>query len=148
MDKFALSVRQPWASLLVMGLKTIEIRSWKTAYRGPLLIHASSKVDTEALKRFRVENIQVGALIGSVELTDVELFTELAWEESADAHLQLGPLPPGHYAWHMIRPEKFSRPVKCKGNRGLFLIKEENTDLHKQDHRGDFRGQVELFYAV
>jgi len=38
-----LSVRQPWASLLVSGIKDVENRTWETKYRGKLLIHASSK---------------------------------------------------------------------------------------------------------
>lgn len=38
---YALSLKQPWATLLVHGLKTIEVRSWRTARRGPLLIHAA-----------------------------------------------------------------------------------------------------------
>ncbi len=36
-----LTIRQPWASLIAMGQKTIEVRSWPTKYRGPLLITAS-----------------------------------------------------------------------------------------------------------
>lgn len=36
----ALTVRQPWASLIAAGVKTIETRSWSTEYRGPLAIHA------------------------------------------------------------------------------------------------------------
>lgn len=36
----ALTIRQPWASLIAAGVKTIETRSWTTGYRGPLLIHA------------------------------------------------------------------------------------------------------------
>ena len=38
-----LSIRQPFASLICRGIKTIENRSWDTAYRGKLLIHASGK---------------------------------------------------------------------------------------------------------
>jgi len=37
----ALSIRQPWAWLIVQGFKTVENRSWRTHYRGPILIHAS-----------------------------------------------------------------------------------------------------------
>lgn len=37
-----LSIKQPWASMIVRGAKRFEVRSWKTDYRGPLLIHASS----------------------------------------------------------------------------------------------------------
>lgn len=36
----ALTVRQPWASLIALGVKTVETRSWSTKYRGPLAIHA------------------------------------------------------------------------------------------------------------
>ena len=38
-----LSIRQPFASLICRGIKTIENRSWDTTYRGQLLIHASGK---------------------------------------------------------------------------------------------------------
>lgn len=37
----ALSIRQPWAWLIVNGHKDIENRSWSTRYRGPVLIHAA-----------------------------------------------------------------------------------------------------------
>jgi activating signal cointegrator 1 len=37
----AISLLQPWATLVVMGVKTIETRSWQTPHRGELLIHAS-----------------------------------------------------------------------------------------------------------
>jgi hypothetical protein len=40
----ALSLWQPWASLIAVGAKTIETRGWSTTYRGPLLIHAARKI--------------------------------------------------------------------------------------------------------
>lgn len=40
----ALTLHQPWASLVACGVKTIETRSWSTSYRGPLAIHAAVKV--------------------------------------------------------------------------------------------------------
>lgn len=39
----ALTIRQPWASLIALGVKTIETRSWSTSYRGPLAIHAAKR---------------------------------------------------------------------------------------------------------
>src|SRR6266446_3685372 len=42
---YALSLKQPWATLVVTGLKTIEVRSWPTARRGPILIHAARVPD-------------------------------------------------------------------------------------------------------
>ena len=41
----ALSVRQPWAELIVAGLKDVENRTWRTDYRGPVLIHAGMKIE-------------------------------------------------------------------------------------------------------
>lgn len=41
----ALTIRQPWASLIAHGVKTIETRSWSTEYRGPLAIHAGHRWD-------------------------------------------------------------------------------------------------------
>lgn len=42
----ALSIRQPWAWLIANGYKDIENRSWRTNYRGPVLIHASAAMPT------------------------------------------------------------------------------------------------------
>lgn len=44
----AISIRQPWAWLIVNGYKDIENRTWDTKYRGPVLIHASSRRPTVA----------------------------------------------------------------------------------------------------
>src|ERR1700751_1203203 len=40
-----LSIRQPWASLIVSGIKDVENRTWRTNYRGPVLVHASLRAD-------------------------------------------------------------------------------------------------------
>ena len=44
-----LTVRQPWAWLLTHGVKPVENRTWKTSYRGPLLIHAGKVLDEHGL---------------------------------------------------------------------------------------------------
>lgn len=38
----AISIKQPWASLIAHGIKDIENRSWRTNYRGRVLIHAGA----------------------------------------------------------------------------------------------------------
>ena len=45
----AISVKQPWASLIISGIKDIENRKWKTNYRGRVLIHASNSTDLDNL---------------------------------------------------------------------------------------------------
>ena len=44
-----LSIRQPWAWLIMTGLKDVENRTWNTDFRGQFAIHASRKFDWDAL---------------------------------------------------------------------------------------------------
>lgn len=46
----ALTLYQPWASLVAIGAKRIETRSWNTKYRGPLAIHVSKRKEIDHLK--------------------------------------------------------------------------------------------------
>jgi hypothetical protein len=76
----ALSIIQPWATLIVIGAKHLETRSWTTPYRVPLLIHASAKLPKnfqkfkfthdEYFKDFitDMEQLPYGAVIGKAEL--------------------------------------------------------------------------------
>ena len=48
MSERCLTVRQPWASLIIAGTKTVEHRRWRTDYRGELWIHAGLAVDDTA----------------------------------------------------------------------------------------------------
>ncbi len=48
----ALSLHQPWASLIAHGVKTIETRDWSTTYRGPIAIHAAKKWTQEQHDRW------------------------------------------------------------------------------------------------
>jgi ASCH domain len=74
-SEYALSIKQPWATLVVHGLKTIEIRSWPTARRGRILIHAARVPDryekawASLPAELREAARLVGGLIGSCELT-------------------------------------------------------------------------------
>lgn len=73
----ALSIRQPWAYLIIQGHKDIENRKWNTKFRGKFLVHASQKIDEDALEiydftseeREYIRNL-TGGIIGEVELVD------------------------------------------------------------------------------
>ncbi len=73
---YALSLKQPWAELVVSGKKTIEVRSWATKIRGPVLVHAARIADPrpEAWKwitdDMRPLTELTGGVIGQVELAD------------------------------------------------------------------------------
>ena len=69
----AFTIKQPFASLILEGLKEYEFRTWKTKYRGPILIHAGKGVDRKAMKKFEQYNLKypVGAIIAKAEIEDV-----------------------------------------------------------------------------
>ena len=68
-----LTIRQPWATLIMQGNKRFEFRSWQTKYRGELLIHAGKNIDKEAcnrLKKYLPEKLIMGKILGKVKLVD------------------------------------------------------------------------------
>lgn len=83
----ALSVRQPWAWLIVSGGKDVENRKWKTTYRGPVLIHASRKIDRESYDRLKkegvnlppLEKLQTGGIVGQSEIVDCVEVSDSVW---------------------------------------------------------------------
>ena len=119
---YGLSIRQPWASLIIMGLKSVEIRSWSTPYRGRLYIHVSKTVDNEARRRFAIDFKATGVIIGSVDLVDISPFTDETWYSLADEHLQLGPPRRDLFAWFVQNPRALQWNVPCAGHLGLFEI--------------------------
>jgi len=68
----ALSLKQPWADLIVQGKKIIETRKWRTNFRGEFYIHASKSFDKKNCESFGIKNPVTGALIGKVELVNVK----------------------------------------------------------------------------
>ena len=64
-----LSIRQPWAHLIVRGSKNIENRSWPTRYPGPFLVHASLNIDREACRAHGIDpaKLQTGGVVGVAE---------------------------------------------------------------------------------
>lgn len=128
-----LSLLQPWASLVVMGLKKIETRSWQTAYRGPLLIHASlgrkGKVLAEALPFSKYiadfDKLPFGAIIGQVELEDIVPVEQLFYSSEKLAALTLeekafGDYTQGRYAWLLSEPVMFEEIIPVKGGLGVW----------------------------
>ena len=105
----ALSVRQPWASLIAWGEKTVECRSWSTKYRGPLLIHASGQnitLDDGTI-------LEGGCAIALVQLVDVRLLTEDDLEAACLDDF------PGEFAWILECAQEIE-PIPLKGRLNLW----------------------------
>jgi hypothetical protein len=79
----AISIKQPWAFLIVRGWKDIENRAWSTDYRGPLLIHASKNVDRAAYQVLprAMGAKETGGIVGIAELVDVVTESASPWFE-------------------------------------------------------------------
>jgi ASCH domain len=71
-----LSLKQPYAELIVSGRKTIELRKWNTRFRGEFLIHASKTINNEACKSCNIDipSLITGAIVGSALLYDVKIY--------------------------------------------------------------------------
>lgn len=68
----AITIKQPWASLIANGYKEYEFRTWKTNYRGEILIHAGKGIDKAAMKLFEYLNLSYpsGVIIAKANLID------------------------------------------------------------------------------
>ena len=119
-----LTVKEPWASLIINGYKKYEFRSWKTNYRGKLLIHAGKTLEKDVLPRFSCYNIEYssGAIIGEVDLVDcIEVD-----EEFNNKLEKINPVVYGrsnhirNYAWKLDNIKKYKTPIYVKGKLGLW----------------------------
>ncbi len=125
----ALSVRQPWAEMIVSGRKPIELRSWQRSYRGRIWIHAG-KQKNEALELlFGYGELFHGGYIGSAELTSIEYIDSRRWEAWREMHHDRGPFQPSLFAWVLARPRRLESPVPASGDVGLYTVPEET--LHR-----------------
>ncbi len=133
----AISLLQPWASLVVMGLKTIETRSWATQHRGTILIHASqgkagsifAQESWLAGKLPTFNCLPFGAIIGSVTITAVtdvshtglpeDLLARLTMEEKA-----FGDYTTGRFAWLLADAVQFVKPIPARGMLHIWDYKE------------------------
>jgi hypothetical protein len=131
----ALSLTQPWATLVCLGVKTIETRSWKTPYRGPLAIHASKsypKNCRELEKRepfysalrphgqYSYPALCVGCIIGAVELVDCIPAEEAVRRGAPLQEHTFGDFSDGRFAWMLTSPRFLPAAIPVKGALGLW----------------------------
>ena len=124
----ALSIRQPWTSMIISGMKTMELRSWQTSYRGWLWIHSGKKVDLEALQLLdeAPRQYQTGGLLGIAHLDDIRRIETLAeWHSLRGAHRSPGAFHEGAYGWRFSDAIALRRKVPSMGELFLFPLDEK-----------------------
>ena len=120
-----LTIKQPWATLIMQGDKRFEFRSWQTKYRGELLIHAGKGIDKIAMKRlseYIPEELPYGKILGKVKLVDCikmsQEFKELLEKENSDIYTESSFKE--NYGWQLTDVEVFENPIEAKGHLSLW----------------------------
>lgn len=142
----ALTLTQPWATLVAIGAKKIETRSWRPRHRGLIAIHAAKTIPPTVLHTlhtdasFRravdtelahaglrmadhIEDLPRGMVIATAVLVDVVPTSELVRREvpwgSRFEH-DFGDYSPGRWAWFLGDVQPLSEPVPARGALGLW----------------------------
>jgi len=138
----ALSMTQPWATLVATGAKAIETRSWGTSYRGPLAIHAAKAFpgwckDLTLYEPFkgalaeagvrRWQDLPLGCVIAVCRLAGCKVITVDSAALSphhchapSEPELSLGDYTPGRWAWLLADVLALPDPVPARGMYGLW----------------------------
>ena len=125
-----LTIKQPWATLIMQGNKRFEFRSWQTKYRGELLIHAGKGIDKEAIKRlskYLPKELPLGKILGKVTLVDcIKMspeFKEELLKENHDIYTKSSFKE--NYGWQIDNVQVFDEPIDAKGHLSLWEYKLE-----------------------
>ncbi|MDP2210240.1 MAG: ASCH domain-containing protein [Candidatus Aquicultor sp.] len=129
----ALTILQPWATLIAIGEKRFETRSWKTNYRGPLAIHAGKSTDYLHLcneEPFRTALSKVGLLLplGAVIATTTvacclsteEVFARAVSEEIPYQEIDFGCYGFSRCALGLCNTKELPKPIPARGQQGLW----------------------------
>lgn len=122
----ALSIRQPWAELILRESKTIELRKWQTDYRGLIWLHAAKTFDPSAPPLPSGEEPFRGGFVGCAVLASILPIDEHRWENWRHQHCDTGSFIPGMYGWLFSSVLRFKKPIAARGFPGLFYPEPED----------------------
>ena len=124
----ALSLKQPWAELIVSGRKKIEIRSWNTKFRGEFLIHSSKIPDKNGMKKFGFgDELPLGKIVGKAKLINVKKY-ENEGDFDKDKDLHLAKEGPNCYGFILEDIERVKK-IECNGKLGFWNFEESEKCL-------------------
>lgn len=136
----ALTLTQPWATLVALGAKQWETRSWATDYRGPLAIHAAKGFPRDATRLCFTQpfervllaagirtpaDLPRGAVIAIAHLLDCQHTTpdliDGDWTlRLSDQEDSFGDFSPGRYGWRLGIERVLPVPIPARGALGLW----------------------------
>lgn len=142
----AITIHQPWATLIAIGEKQYETRGWPTKYRGLLGIHAGKRIDKDACEHesiksvlaehgYTVDNLPTGAVVAIAELTECWAVSrclrgDVVLEKDGGNTMREDPIrkreeafgwyDDGRFAWELTDIKQLPRPLLAKGQQGLW----------------------------
>ncbi len=129
-DLKALTLTQPWATLVALGVKRYETRSWKTNYRGLLAIHAALTM-TPMAHEFTREcvaqgwfdwqtafTLPRGAFVAVVDLLSCHATKDM---QPRSREAAVGDWSPGRWAWELRLVQRFEA-IEARGRLGLWTV--------------------------
>jgi activating signal cointegrator 1 len=123
----ALSLTQPWATAMALGIKQWETRGWPTRYRGPIAIHAAKGFPRYAREFAEVEHtlgripspLPFGAIVALGQLVECARAEDVYTSVTALERLY-GNYEAGRYAWRISGIVALPEPIPAKGALGLW----------------------------
>ncbi len=117
----ALTIKQPWAELILQKRKTIELRNWNTKFRGDFLIHTSKNSDKKAMKKFGFQDLPCGFVIGQAKLMEVKKYkNKKEFQKDENKHLVEGDFSKHGF---IIKNIKRIKPFSIKGRLNFWELK-------------------------
>ena len=126
-----LTLKQPWATLVAEEIKKYEFRTWKTNYRGKVLIHSGAGVEKKELDRFKDLDLEYPSkrIIAEVEIEDcLELNDDLNQKIINENNIAYGSKHRTGYAWKLKNVKKLDINKEVNGKFGLWNINLEDLD--------------------
>ena len=124
----AVTIWQPYAVAIRLGLKHYETRSWSTKYRGPIVIHAAQKQPTnrekELIEKYKISDADLafGVPIVICELEDCIPITEKFIKQQYKTELDFGDWQIGRFAWKLKIVKVLVKQKNIRGQQGLWNI--------------------------
>lgn len=131
----ALSLWQPWSALWLSPRKIYETRSWPTAHRGWLLVHAAKRIEHDVDDELRAileddygghwgTDLRTGALVGRVDIVTCRRTEDVVADPKYHGtdDVWCGNFYPGRFAWERGDFELLPAPIPWRGQRRLFEV--------------------------
>lgn len=144
----AISLWQPYATLVAIQAKQYETRSWAPSYTGPLAIHAAKRwtrdqreltarfdryLDRAGWGRGLLDDLPFGAFVATAEIWSDDIFqAEKIRDELEVLELEFGDYGDGRFAWRLSEVMSLWEPVPCRGYQKLWNVPPEMVARMRQ----------------